>query len=307
MNPAETLKDPVCGMTVTPQSPHRAEFEGRPVYFCCGGCKAKFEGDPHKYLHARIAPAAEAVPRAPAPAGTVYTCPMHPEIRQDHPGTCPKCGMALEPEMPSARRRRESRADGLPAALLVDAAADDRRHRARDVRPSPAWFMDMATQSWVELVLSTPVVLWAGWPFFVRGVQSIVNRSPNMWTLIGIGTAAAFVYSVVATIAPGVFPGFVRLDGPGVGVLRGRRGHHLADAAGPAPRAEGALADVGGDQVAARPGAEDGAADQCRRQRRGRPAHARARRRLACACGPARRCRSTASSSKAQRASTNRC
>ena len=101
MNPAETLKDPVCGMTVTPQSPHRAEHEGRPVYFCSAGCKAKFGADPAKYMHP--APAAEAAspaaaPRRPAP---IYTCPMHPEVRQDHPGACPKCGMALEPEMPS--------------------------------------------------------------------------------------------------------------------------------------------------------------------------------------------------------------
>ncbi len=101
MNPAEPFKDPVCGMTVKPQSPHRSEFEGRPVYFCCGGCKAKFDADPHKYMHPAPVVAAERAPAAVAPAGTVYTCPMHPEIRQDHPGTCPKCGMALEPEMPS--------------------------------------------------------------------------------------------------------------------------------------------------------------------------------------------------------------
>jgi Cu+-exporting ATPase len=103
-----------------------------------------------------------------------------------------------------------------------------------------------------------PIVLWAGWPFFVRGAQSIANRSPNMWTLIGLGTGAAFVYSVVATVAPQVFPGSF-LHGPRGGLLRGRRGDHLADAARPDPGAEGALADLGGDQVAAGPGAEDGA------------------------------------------------
>ena len=143
--------------------------------------------------------------RTPAPAGTVYTCPMHPEMRQDHPGACPKCGMALEPEMPSLEEGENPELIDfrrrfwwtLPATIAITALAMF-GHRLG--------LMDMATQSWVELVLSLPVVLWAGWPFFVRGVQSVVNRSPNMWTLIGLGTAAAFVYSVIATIAPGVFP-----------------------------------------------------------------------------------------------------
>ena len=199
-----TSKDPVCGMTVTPQSPHRAEFEGRPVYFCGAGCKAKFVADPHKYMHP--APAAAPGPAAePAPPGTVYTCPMHPEVRQDRPGACPKCGMALEPELPSLEegdspelvdfRRRFWWS--LPATIAIAVLAMF-GHRLG--------LMDMATQSWVELVLSLPVVLWAGRPFFERGLQSVVRRSPNMWTLIGLGTAAAFAYSVVATVAPGVFP-----------------------------------------------------------------------------------------------------
>lgn len=139
------------------------------------------------------------------PSGTIYTCPMHPEVRQDHPGTCPKCGMTLEPELPSLgddenveladfRRRFQWT---LPLTVIVTVLAMA-GHRLQ-------WF-DMATQSWIELVLSVPIVLWGGWPFFVRGVQSIIHRSPNMWTLIGLGTAAAFLYSVVATVAPGVFP-----------------------------------------------------------------------------------------------------
>ena len=140
-----------------------------------------------------------------APAGTVYTCPMHPEVRQDRPGACPKCGMALEPEMPSLEEGENPELIDfrrrfwwtLPATIAITVLAMF-GHRLG--------LMDMATQSWVELVLSLPVVLWAGWPFFVRAVQSVVNRSPNMWTLIGLGTAAAFVYSVIATIAPGVFP-----------------------------------------------------------------------------------------------------
>ena len=206
MSLAEALKDPVCGMTVTPQSHHRAEFEGRPVYFCCGGCKGKFGADPHKYMYpAPVARAEDREAPTPAPAGAVYTCPMHPEVRQDHSGACPKCGMALEPEMPSLDEGENPELVDfrrrfwwtLPATLAIAVLAMS-GHRLG--------MMDMSTQSWVELVLSLPVVLWAGWPFFVRAVQSVINRSPNMWTLIGLGTAAAFVYSVVATVAPGVFP-----------------------------------------------------------------------------------------------------
>ena len=134
-----------------------------------------------------------------------YTCPMHPEIRQDHPGNCPKCGMALEPELPSLEedenpelrdfQRRFWWTLPLTFVVFVLAMFGHRLH-----------WMDMRTQSWVELVIATPIVLWAGWPFFVRGWQSVVNRSPNMWTLIGLGTGAAFVFSVVATVAPQVFP-----------------------------------------------------------------------------------------------------
>jgi len=194
------LKDPVCGMSVTPQSPHSLQHEGKPVYFCSAGCKAKFAADPAKYS----TPPEARAPEAAVP-GTIYTCPMHPEIRQDHPGACPKCGMALEPEMPSLDdeespeltdfRRRFWWTLPLTVAVTILAMLGHRLN----------WFSPSA-QSWIELVLSAPIVLWAGWPFFVRGVQSIVNRSPNMWTLIGLGTSAAFVYSVAATVAPGAFP-----------------------------------------------------------------------------------------------------
>ena len=138
--------------------------------------------------------------------GTVYTCPMHPEIRQDHPGNCPKCGMTLEPVVPALDAEDDTTelrnfqhrfwwTLPLTAIVFVLAMAG---HRLQ--------WMDMAVQSWVEFALATPIVVWAGWPFFVRGAQSIVNRSPNMWTLISLGTGAAFVYSVVATVAPGLFP-----------------------------------------------------------------------------------------------------
>lgn len=197
------LKDPVCGMVVTPQSAHVLQHDGQPVYFCSAGCKAKFGSNPAKYAPtpAAVAP----VPAASGVSGAVYTCPMHPEIRQDHPGNCPKCGMTLEPEIPSLDdgenpeladfKRRFIWTLPLTVVVTVLAMAG---HRLQ-------WF-EMVTQSWIELALSLPIVLWAGWPFFLRGWQSVVNRSPNMWTLIGLGTGAAFVYSVVATLAPQVFP-----------------------------------------------------------------------------------------------------
>lgn len=201
------LKDLVCGMTVTDQSSHHVEHEGHKYYFCSEGCKNKFSADPEKYLAKANGQdsGADSHPAVEAPEGTMYTCPMHPEIRQDHPGNCPKCGMALEPEMPSLEDEDNPElADfrrrfwwTLPLTVIVTILAMFGRRLG--------WF-DMRTQSWIELVLSAPVFFWAGWPFLVRGVQSVVNRSPNMWTLIGIGTSAAYFYSVVATVAPGVFP-----------------------------------------------------------------------------------------------------
>ncbi|MBV2180219.1 MAG: copper-translocating P-type ATPase [Castellaniella sp.] len=138
------------------------------------------------------------------PAGTIYTCPMHPEIRQDHPGNCPKCGMTLEPLMPSLDDENPELKDfthrfwwTLPLTVIVTVLAMFGHQLG--------WF-SMGVQTWIELVLSTPVVLWAGKSFFIRGWRSIVNRSPNMWTLIGLGTGAAYIYSVVATVAPDVFP-----------------------------------------------------------------------------------------------------
>jgi Cu+-exporting ATPase len=162
----------------------------------------------HAHHHPSGTATAPAVPPASAAApatGTVYTCPMHPEIRQNRPGNCPKCGMTLEPVMPEQEDDKNPElADfqrrfwwTLPLTAIVTVLAMFGHQLG--------WF-GMATQSWVELVLTLPVVLWAGWPFFVRGAQSIVHRSPNMWTLISLGTGAAFVYSVVATVAPQVFP-----------------------------------------------------------------------------------------------------
>jgi Cu+-exporting ATPase len=153
------------------------------------------------HAHHRVAPPSGAA----AAAGTIYTCPMHPEVRQPGPGTCPKCGMALEPLLPAIEEEENPELVDfsrrfwwtLPLTLIVVPLAMF-GHRLGGLAP--------ATLSWVELALSAPVILWAGWPFFVRGVQSVVNRSPNMWTLIGLGVAAAFVYSATATIAPQLFP-----------------------------------------------------------------------------------------------------
>ena len=197
------LTDPVCGMTVTEQSPHHVEYEGRPYYFCSAKCEAKFMAEPGRYLHGGIADAPAAA--AAAPAGTVYTCPMHPEIRQDHPGNCPKCGMSLEPELPALDEDENPELVDfkrrfwwtLPFSVVVMVLAM--------AGHGYGWF-EPARQNWIELVLTLPVALWAGWPFYVRGVRSVINRSPNMWTLIGLGTSVAFVYSVVATVAPQIFP-----------------------------------------------------------------------------------------------------
>jgi len=201
------LTDPVCGMRVTGDSAHSADHDGRRYYFCSAGCRSRFVADPQRYLDP-----ASAAPAVPAPPGTQYTCPMHPEIVQDHPGTCPLCGMALEPMLPSLD-------DGENPELT------DFRHRFFWTLPLSLTVLVLAmfghrlpllstnARTWLELVLAAPVVLWAGAPFFVRWAQSIANRSPNMWTLIGTGVAAAFGYSLVATLAPDLFPDSFREHG----------------------------------------------------------------------------------------------
>ncbi|MEO7344380.1 MAG: heavy metal translocating P-type ATPase, partial [Methylotenera sp.] len=206
----QPLKDPVCGMKVTDESPHVLGHKGKQVYFCSAGCKTKFAANPAKYSNTASSSNAFVLAPTPAPitpiaTGIIYTCPMHPEIQQTHAGTCPKCGMALEPEMPTLDEGENLELLDfqrrfiwtLPLTVIVTILAMA-GHRLQ-------WF-EMATQSWIELVLALPIVLWAGWPFFERGVQSVINRSPNMWTLIGLGTSAAFIYSVIATVVPSVFP-----------------------------------------------------------------------------------------------------
>jgi Cu+-exporting ATPase len=196
--------DPVCGMTVdTRTAKHRDEREGQAYYFCSAGCKAKFQADPAKYLK----PHAKVGEQEQAPPGTIFTCPMHPQIRQNGPGSCPICGMALEPEMPSAETG--------PSAELVDMT---RRFWIGLALAVPVFILEMGghllnlhwlapqTANWVQLALATPVVLWAGWPFFERAWQSLVTRNLNMFTLIALGTGVAWIYSVVATVVPHLFP-----------------------------------------------------------------------------------------------------
>ena len=209
-----TVLDPVCGMQVDPTTTaHHTEHAGQTVHFCSAGCQAKFVADPAKYLH----PTVGAAP-APKPPGTIYTCPMHPQIRQEGPGSCPICGMALEPV--------EVTAEAAPNAELTDMT---RRFWVGVALSAPVVGLEMGghipalglhhlvpmqLSVWIQFALATPVVLWAGWPFFVRGWASVVNRSLNMFSLIALGTGAAYLYSLVATFAPGLFPaGFHDADG----------------------------------------------------------------------------------------------
>jgi Cu+-exporting ATPase len=199
-----TATDPVCGMKVDRASArHSLRHEGEKHYFCSAGCKAKFEADPQRYVGAKA-------PQAPMPKGTQYTCPMHPEIIRDKPGSCPICGMALEamgvptgdegpnPELIDFTRRFWVSA-ALSVPLLVITMGPMFGLPVRE------WLGERLA-SWIELALASPVVLWAAIPFFRRGWDSILNRSPNMWTLISIGVGTAYLYSLVATLFPDIFP-----------------------------------------------------------------------------------------------------
>ena len=212
---ATKVLDPVCGMTVDPAtSKHRFEHHGETFHFCSAGCRTKFAADPAKYL------AKDKAPEPEMPAGTIYTCPMHPEIRQVGPGSCPICGMALEPEVASlesgpnpeladmTRRFWIGGALALPAVVLEMGG-----HLA-----GPHNWIDQTVSNWIQLVFATPVVVWAGWPFFVRGWQSLLTRNLNMFTLIAMGTGVAYVYSLIGTIAPQIFPETFRSHGGAVAV-----------------------------------------------------------------------------------------
>jgi P-type Cu+ transporter len=210
---AKSSKDPVCGMTVVikPDTRH-ADFGDRTFHFCSGKCETKFNADPWFYASGR----AEGRVKA-APANTQYTCPMHPEIVRDAPGPCPICGMALEPMLPSdepseeltdfTRRMWISATAAVPLIILTMGELVG--------LPVRDW-LGHQTASYLEFALATPIVLWAALPFFRRGWDSLVNRSPNMWTLISLGVAAAYLYSLVAAFLPGIFPDAYRM-GQGVG------------------------------------------------------------------------------------------
>jgi len=213
---ANKAKDPVCGMTVDPASAaHVFEHEGVKYYFCCSGCRTKFQADPSKYL-AKAGPAAAKA----APKGAQYTCPMHPEVVQDGPGSCPKCGMALVPmegaQEDDSELRDMTRRFWVSLALTVPVVA-----LAMLLPQLGGHVYTPAAQRWgalAQLALATPVVLWGGWPFFHKFWLSLTNRSPNMYTLIGLGVALAYLYSVVGVIAPGLFPQEFREHGGAVGV-----------------------------------------------------------------------------------------
>jgi Cu+-exporting ATPase len=204
-------------MVVTPATAkNRAEHEGQTYYFCCGGCKAKFMADPAQYLN-RTANPVPSVPSVPVAQGTIYTCPMHPQIRRSEPGSCPICGMGLEPE-------------GVPEAEGTSPELKDmtRRFLVGALLATPIFvlemgghlavlnfdhYVSMAASMWIQFALATPVVLWCAWPFFQRAWASILNRSPNMFTLIALGVGASYLYSLVATFAPGLFPAGLRQRG----------------------------------------------------------------------------------------------
>ncbi len=239
--PTAALTDPVCGMAVTTASEHHYAYRNTDYYFCCGGCQGKFAADPEHYLNPPAEPAAPPAgastdyicpmcpevrqqgpgacpscgmalePEAvrPPETRTEYTCPMHPEVVQDEPGSCPKCGMALEPRTVSVEEKNEELIDmsrrlrvctllALPVFVLAMIA---------DMQPGllPAG-LTMVRVQWIEFLLATPVVLWGGWPFLVRGWQSVLSWNLNMFTLIGLGVSVAWSYSVVALLAPAVFP-----------------------------------------------------------------------------------------------------
>jgi len=250
---AAAERDPVCGMTVRPDGPHHTVYEGRIYRFCSAGCLAKFTADPKRYLITSAS-----TPQAtPAMAGE-YTCPMHPEVRQNDPGSCPKCGMALEPAHVTAPANKTEWTCPMHPQIVRDAPGNcpicgmaleprtvtlqeeenpelvDMRRRfwISVVLTAPLLVMmvgsflpgqpihrlfPMALANWIELLLATPVVMWGGWPFFVRFWQSLVNRSPNMFTLIGLGVGVAFLYSVAAVLVPDVFPASFKDTGGRVG------------------------------------------------------------------------------------------
>jgi Cu+-exporting ATPase len=221
LQPAPTFIDPVCGMSVDTNRAAGGShaYKGTTYYFCSTHCRTKFQANPEQFLDKGKTPAREEKPASP---GTMYTCPMDPEIVQEGPGTCPKCGMALEPVQPTAETGPDPELVSMQRRFLVAAvlAAPVFVIAMAGLVPSQA-VMDflhhnMAVLNWVQLVLAAPVVLWCGWPFFQRAGTSLVHLSPNMFTLISLGVGSAFLYSLAATLAPGIFPAGFRTSSGGV-------------------------------------------------------------------------------------------
>ena len=219
MGAGETVRDPVCGMDVIPgrAAGGSAQQAGTTYWFCNPACRDKFVASPSKYLAPAPAAAPKQAPAPKAPDTRIYTCPMHPEVRQVGPGSCPKCGMALEPleplaaeEEPSAELAGMTRRFWISVALTVPIVALTMGEMAL---PDLVGRLSVTARLWFQLVLAAPVVLWGGWPFFVRGWQSLVTRSLNMFTLIALGTGAAFVHSVFAVLFPDALPHGMRHGG----------------------------------------------------------------------------------------------
>jgi len=209
--------DPVCGMTI---SPHEAvghlEHRGQTYYFCNDTCLDQFRHDPEGFLNP------DASPPVAVPAGTEWTCPMHPEIVRSEPGPCPICGMALEPKTISLEDEGNPELDDMTRRLWVSAALTAPAALLAMGEYLPGHIVESlipaSAMNWIQLALTTPVVLWGGWPFFVRGWQSVVNRSLNMFTLIALGVGVAYMFSVIATAFPSLFPDSFRMENGQVGV-----------------------------------------------------------------------------------------
>lgn len=246
---SETLKDPVCGMDVTEDSAHQAAHDGQQYYFCSEHCQHKFQQDPCQYLHAHSHTAdtgpvdesatytcpmdPEIVQQGPGtcpicgmalepmgvpviPMETRYTCPMHPEVIQEQPGNCPKCGMALEAQRVAVEEKNEELIDMTRRFWVSTVLAIPVFLLAMMADLAPNWLpsgLTMSVVQWIQFGLATPVVLWGGWPFFVRAWQSVLSWNLNMFTLIGLGVSVAWTYSVVALFAPNIFPVIMQIKG----------------------------------------------------------------------------------------------
>jgi Cu+-exporting ATPase len=206
--PQDTHTDPVCGMSVGAESPHRTQHDGEAYVFCSAHCLRKFNEDPDAYTGGSAGPAAD----EEAPPGAEWTCPMHPEVVRDGPGSCPICGMALEPRTVDVEEEEENpelkdmtRRFWVAVALTIPVLILAMGDLVLPGAPVSA-VVPSGIHTWAELILATPVCLWAGWPFFVRAVRSVINRHLNMFTLIGLGVAVAYLYSLIAALFPSIFP-----------------------------------------------------------------------------------------------------